>query len=199
MVEFIDIPKLSIKIKDVYSLNDLVKLCEEWFVDNNFVSLDNEEVGTSNYETMYTHKLSSGGAFLDSWIWWRLIKYPPKSSKKFYKQIRYRLNIDMHYLGDSNEVEVMHKGKKVKLNKGEITIDISPFIEIDPDSKWEKSGFMKLVKDIFRKQIYRREIEGHYGYFYEQAYKLHTLLKQYFKLETYMPEETSMIPPKGLL
>ncbi|MBN2420729.1 hypothetical protein JXB27_00455 [Candidatus Woesearchaeota archaeon] len=198
MVEFIDIPRLDIKIKDVYSLNDLVKMCEEWFVDNGFVSLENEEAELSDYETLYTHKIGAGGAFLDCWIWWRLLKYPPKASKKL-THVRYRINMDLHYLGDANELEVMHKGKKVKLNKGEIKIEIYPYVEIDPESKWEKSGVMKLVKDIFRKQIYRKEIEAHYAYLYDLAYKFHTLLKQYFKLETYMPEETTMIPPKGLL
>ncbi|HME86882.1 MAG TPA: hypothetical protein VKE88_00535 [Candidatus Nanoarchaeia archaeon] len=194
--ETLKLEKLKVKVKDVYSLGDFVKILEEWLKDNGFVTEDDKPLKDNNQEALYSHKIGAGGSFLDLWIWWRTLRYPPGNNAKTY--IRYRLNIDMHFLGDTGEVEVMHKGKKVKLNKGELEIELIPFVEVDYKNEWKKHGFLKLVDKIFRKHIYHEEIESHKRYYEGLLYKCHAMIKQYFKLESFIPEETVSQGPKGL-
>jgi len=199
MSEFIQIPKIELKIKDVYALKEFVKLCEDWFKDNNYIALqDEKEVDYSNYESLYTHKITGGGSVMDIWLWWRLIKYPPETTNPKTSYIRYRLNIDAHFLGDSGDTEVMHRGKKIKLNKGELKLEISPFVEVEYKSEWPKQGSLKLMDYVFRRKIYKKELDEQFVYMYEQSYKFQMLLKQFFKLEGFMPKEITGVGQKGL-
>lgn len=194
MQDLIRITPIKLKVKDVFNLKDLILVLDEWLTENEFTDLEGNEYP----ETVYTHKLTRGGTGLDIWMWWRLVKYPIGTTNKT-SYLRYLLNIDMHFLGDSAEIEVMHKGKKVKLNKGEIEIILNPFVEIDFRNEWKKGGFLGLMNKFFKERIYKKEIEQHWFTLYKDAYKLQSVIKRYFGLEALTPEETVSMPPKSLI
>jgi len=194
MPDFMKITTLKLKVRDVFSAKDTVRVIEEWLKENHYV----DQEGGEDYETLYTHAIRGGGAVLDAWFWWRVIKYPTGTTKDT-AYLRYRINLDMHFLGDANEVEVMHKGKKVKLNKGEIEFNITPIVEIDFRDEWKKSGILGLAHDIFKKKIYKKEIDNHVELLMTDTYKLQNMLKQWFNLESVMPEETVSQPSKGMM
>ncbi len=197
MSEYIPLTPVKIKVKDAFSLGDLIKIMNEWRNEHNFV--DREGSNDDNgQETVYSHKVTGGGAVLDLWMWWRYLKYPLGTNKDT-SYVRYVLNVDLHFLGDNAEVEVMHKGKKVKLNKGEIEIEIKPFVEMDFRGEWKKEGLLKIFHDVFKKRVYKKEITNHIEYMYGELYKLHGAIKLFFNLPTFMPEEALSQPPKGLI
>ena len=194
MRDFIKITELKIKIKDKFSMDDLLKNLKEWLVENHYGDL----LGKDDFETVYTHALKSGGSFLDSWMWWRCIKYPEGTAYKT-AYLRYRLNIDMHYLGDPGDIEVVSKGKKVKIKKGEISIFITPTIELDFRNEWKDKGLAGLFDELFKKRLYKKDIDKHVEFLILEAYKLQNMLKQYFRLESTWEKETVSQPPEGLM
>ncbi len=194
MSDYVKIPTLKLKIKDVFSIKDLVKDLEEWLKENGYRDLE----GGDDQESVYTHKLSQGGSWLDAWLWWRLVKYPQGTTEKT-GYLRYLFNVDMHFLGDAKEVEVLHKGKKVKLNKGEVEVIISPIVELDFRNEWKKEGILGLVHNVFKKRIYKKEIDTHWYLLYKDAYNFQGVVKRFFKLEVVTPEEVVSQPPKGLI
>ncbi len=198
MVEYVELPAMIVKVKDVFSINDMLKNMTEWFYENDYVGADGVKPIDNNLEEVYSHKVTQGGTWLDIWLWWRAYKYPVDTTSRT-SYLRYRLLVDMHFLGDSAEVEVMHKGKKVKLNKGEMEVKITPVLELDYRSEWKKQGILKLFDVVFRRKMYKKEIDEHYMYILSEANKLQGVLKEYFKLEPSVPEEQVPLPPKGLL
>ncbi len=194
MLEQRRVTRLRIKVKDVYNLNDLVKNMEEWLKENDYV----DDEGNQEYETLYTHALRSGGTFLDAWLWWRAVKYPRGTTEKT-AFVRYRLQIDMHFLGDAGQVEVMSKGKKVKMNKGEMEITITPILEFDFRNEWKKDTFLGSIETLFKHRLYRKELTNHQTLFLRETYRFHDMLKQFFKLESTAHPETVSQPPKGLM
>lgn len=193
MLEQREIIKLKLKIKDTYNLNDLVSALAEWLEENHYVDLE----GLKDYESLYTHAVRQGGAFLDAWLWWRALKYPEGTTKDT-SLVRYRVHVDMHFLGSSSEVEMMAKGKKVKMNKGDISITITAFLEIDFRNEWKDKGISNLIHTVFKKRLYKKELDDHVGFLLGDAYKLQNMFKQFFKLESTAPEETITPYPKGL-
>lgn len=194
MPEFVPLPEIRMKVRDVFSVGDLLKSLEEWFQENNYGDLD----GSDDYETLYTHALRAGGVITDTWFWMRTIKYPIGTSKDT-AFLRYRLNVDMHYLGESAETEVMHKGKKVKLNKGEMEFFINAAMEIDFRDEWKKGGMMGMLSEVFKKKLYKKQLKYHKRYLYDEMYKFQGMLKQFFGLATFVPEQPMAQPPRGLM
>ncbi len=194
MRDFIKLTELKIKVKDKFSVGDMLRVLNEWLKENHYVDLN----GREDYETLYTHALKAGGSFLDSWLWWRCVKYPEGTTKKT-AYLRYRLSVDMHYLGDSAEMEVVNKGKKVKLNKGEISISITPTIELDFRNEWKNKGLAGLFGEIFKKRLYKKNIGEHTEYLILEAYRLQNMFKQFFRLESIAEKETVSHPPEGLM
>jgi hypothetical protein len=183
------------KVKDAFAFKELLKVMEEWFEENGYKPRDGGDIA----ETTYTHKISQGGNWLDSWLWWRYLKYPLGGSPKT-SYYRYGLNVDMHYLGNAAEVEVMNKGKKVSLMKGEVEFTINAFLELDFRNEWsKKGGFLSLVHDVFRKKMYKKEIESQKEYVYAEMYDFQGVIKQFFKLEKFVSPEVVSLPPKGLM
>jgi hypothetical protein len=192
---YLKVPKMVVKVKDVFVLNDIVKILEEWLKEYGYKDME----GTDDVpETLQTYRVSGGGSWLDAWMWWRAVRYPAGTTSKT-AYLRYLMNIDMHYLGEAKEVEVMHKGKKVKLNKGEIEITLQPIIEFDFRNEWKKEGIMGLLQDVFKKKIYKKDIDDHFQLLLIEGYKLQGMLKQYFKVEAFVAEETVAQPSKGLM
>ncbi|MEK6886686.1 MAG: hypothetical protein AABW88_02530 [Nanoarchaeota archaeon] len=194
MRDFIRITELKLKIKDRFSVADLLKVLKEWLTENHYVDLN----GRTDYETLYTHALKAGGSFLDSWFWWRCVRYPEGTTKKT-AYLRYRINIDMHFLGDAAETEAVSKGKKVKLNKGEINIMITPIVELDFRNEWKDKGLAGLFDEIFKKRMYKKDIDKHVEFLMLESYRLQNMLKQFFRLESTSDIETVSQPPEGLM
>lgn len=188
------LPAMKLKVKDAFSMIDVIKVLEEWLKENYYVDLD----GGEDFETVYTHALRAGGSFLDAWLWWRAVRYPRGTTSKT-SFVRYRISIDMHFLGDAAETEVLNKGKKVKLNKGECEFTITPVLEIDFRNEWGDKGLKGLISEVFKKRIYKKEIDAHVEAILTDTARIQNMLKQFFKLESTMAEETVSQPPKGLM
>ena len=194
MLDQIQATTIKMKVKDVFSMTDTILAVEEWLEENGFVDTE----GGTDYETVHTHAVRAGGNFLDVWLWRRAVRYPEGTTEDT-SYLRYRLNVDMHFLGAATEVEMMVKGRKIKLNKGEVSFTITSYIEIDYRNEWKEEGILGLMNNVFKKKVYKKEISKHKDSIIADTNRFHNMLKQFFKLESTAPEETVSVPPKGIL
>jgi hypothetical protein len=99
------------------------------------------------------------------------------------------MDFDFHCVGLAS-TEVVKEGKKLKVNKGEVELYITAYIDLDYKGEWSSHPILKFFNKIFPERIFRKDIFGsHKRELYREAYELQTFIKQWFKLKTYLPYE----------
>ena len=182
----ITVARFTLKYRDFFNMKGLYEHLHEWVLENGYATRDDEEFN----ETLMLERIRQQSG-KEIWIWWRLEKKPTS----FY---RYLLNVDYHIV-TMTEVEVMHEGKKFKSNKGECELQVSATVVADPEGKWLKHWFLKGIREIFVKRIFRGDLELHQKELYRDAYKMQASVKEFLKLKSFFKEpEVPHRPPLGL-
>ena len=173
--------KFRIKYRDVFHLKQFYKTMYEWLRDKEWKDLD--ENVPNHFETLYLERVDQYNN-REYWIWWRLWKFPEEHSNTFF---RYRLNIDIHcvYIQD---VEIMHEGKKIRCNKGEIEIKILSFLEFDYTGAWSKNKMLAYFRELLQAHILHHTIDDTKKRLYRETYFLQGAIKKYLQLKGFLPE-----------
>ncbi len=179
------IPEFRVKYRDIFSLRNLYIMLHELLLEENWLGKDGDtdhsDIETLYSENVYQRGIHRGGKEL--WFWWRAFK---SLEGKYSGYIRNRLDIDAHVVYLQN-VEVVHQGKKMTAQQGEIEIFFRPRIELDYEGKWEKHKFLKYMKPIYEKRILHVELEKREKELWRDAYRIHAKVKQYLQLRTFIP------------
>ena len=191
------IEETKIKYKDVFHLKNLYTMLHEYLYEEGWYGTPESRSGTSkeltyasnahsNIEKLYLEKfvqkgLHQGGK--EMWIWWRLQKMPDSKYNAYFK---YHMDIDFHmvYMQD---VEVVHQGKKLKIQKGEMEISIHPWIEGDYNMEWRNHWFLKHWQDIYEKRIILQDLEKREKELWRETYRLTGVIKRFLNLRTFIP------------
>lgn len=82
-----------------------------------------------------------------------------EASKKLsdYYKISFTIKFDIKDLSD---VEVEIEGKKKKMNKGKVSVDIKAYLVIDPNGEWEATPFYRAMRDFYNKYIIPARIKA---------------------------------------
>lgn len=142
-----------------------------------------EETGKTDekyMETYYSERISTDpNQGRSIWVWWRLSKDDWKN--KYY---RYRLNMDFHcrFIRD---VEIMHEGRKVKTQQGEIEVIMRSDLLCDAHNKWETHWFLKHFHKFFYNRLWRLERDNKRQLLIDEVEFFANTIKKYFGLKTY--------------
>ena len=168
--------------KDVFSLEFLYKRVHEWLIEEGYCEDSTKDRGDTWIEKLYLERDLGGGA-KQIWIWWRVDKPYASPFFKFY------LDVDFHVLG-LVEHEIVVEGTKVKTNRGEVDAFITAKMELDPKGEWNKNFILgnKYIQKFFLNRIYRHRIESVEDEIVRDAARLLGAIKQYFQLESWLPE-----------
>ena len=181
----IAIPEFKVKYNDVFSLRNLYIMLHELLLEENWVgpegSKDHEDIETFYSENVYQKGIHRGGKEL--WFWWRAHKFPEGKYSGYFIN---KLDIDAHVVYLQN-VEVVHQGKKMNIQKGEIEMFFRPRIILDYKHEWDKHWFLKYMKPIYEKRIMHAELEKREKELWRDVYRLHSKVKQFLQLRTYIP------------
>ena len=184
MGEIIKIPEFRVKYSDVFSLRNLYIMMHEMLLEEGWKGFDNDgdhaDIETFYSENVFQKGIHRGGKEL--WFWWRAQKYP---EGKYSGYLRNLLDIDAHvvYL---QTVEVVHQGKKMNANKGEIEMFFRARIESDyAPEKWENHWCLKYMKPIYEKRIIHAELEKREKELWRDVYRIQAKIKQYLQLRTF--------------
>ena len=178
----------TLKYKDVFSLKNLYIMMHELLLEERWLGFDNEEADItahSDIETLYSENvyqpaIHHGGKEL--WVWWRLQKYHERGSTYFLNL----LDIDWHVM-TLQEREIVHQGKKMKTQFGELEMFFKARIISDLGGKWNKDPLLKHFKSIYENRIMHSAIEKREKDLWREVYRIQSKVKAYLKLRTWMP------------
>ena len=184
-----EIPTFTIKYKDFYSIKNLYVMMHELLLEEGWHGVENQDsdqAAHSEIETLYSENvfqkaIHSGGK--EMWIWWRAQKHHEGRRSDYFLNT---LDMDWHavYMEDR---EIIHQGKKMKTQWGEIEIFFRGRIISDLGHKWEHNKLMKHFKYIYEERIMHAHIEKREKDLWRDLYRLQSKVKSYLKLRTWMP------------
>ena len=157
MSEKDEILSTQLKQAGVFSFKDFYKFLYDWLVDEKQMNMK---------ETEYKEKIKGDAKDID-------IKWEGYRELTDYFKFDIKVGYEIRNL---KEVEVTQEGKKVKTNKGDIKIKLKGYLVRDYEGKFEKSGFMKFLREIYQKWViksrvdqFKEKIMGDCNDFLEQA------------------------------
>ncbi len=170
-----------VKYKELFHGKLFYKTLHEWLDEYEWV--DNETGVAKYHEDIYIDRTDQYG-LREIWIFWRVKQIPRYlKSNKYYE---YKMAIDFHYVA-LKDVEIMHEGKKLKVNSGEVEMKVWLWIELDYKKMWQKSKVMRIFSQIFPRRIFKNELKAHERELYRQGHELQKAMKQFFRLKHFDP------------
>jgi len=194
----IKIPQAKVKFKDVFNLKNLYVMMHEYLLEEKWFGKEGPVAGDPSkqhryIEDLYLEKfcqkgLHSGGK--EMWIYWRLFKKP---EGRYSGYIKYRLNIDFHGVYLQNR-EIMHQGKKIKVQWGELEMFFNGAVQTDYKSEWKNHWFLRHWQDIYEKRIISQELEKHEKMLWREIYRLTGVVKRYLDMRVFIPTPEPIYP-----
>ncbi len=187
--ELVKLPPFSVKYKDVFSLRNLYVMMHELLLEEHWLGFDDQEedlFAHSDIETLYSENVYQKGIHYggkEYWVWWRAKKQPMRRDSFYFLNT---LDIDWHCVS-MEEREIVHQGKKMKTQWGEMEIFFKPRIISDVGHKWENHKFLKHFKKIYEKRIMHAHIEKREKDLWRDVYRLQSKVKAYLNLRTWTP------------
>ncbi len=140
-------------------------------------------------ERHHQKALHKGGK--EMWVWWRLKKSPFGKTQGYYE---YRLDVDYHIMYLVNK-EIMHQGKKITVNKGEIEIEFRPtIVRTDMGEKWRKHWFLRHIQELYEKRIISQDLDKMEKELWREAYRFQAVVKAYLNLRNFIPVPEAFHP-----
>ncbi len=186
-----DVPEFRVKYSDVFHLKNLYVMMHEYLTDENWYgaggpkeqpSSSHADIEKLYMERFHQKALHKGGKEL--WVWWRLRKNPYLKYQGYYT---FHMDVDFHvmYLQD---IEIMHQGKKLKVNKGELELFFRPKIVRTADAeKWSSHWLLKHFQDIYEERIIDAELVKLEKELWREAYRFQGVVKSYLNLRNFIP------------
>ena len=192
------IQEFSVKFNDVFSLRNFYIMLHQLLSEEGWFGAEGDanhsDIETFYSENVYQKGIHRGGKEL--WFWWRAQKagMEGKSTSYFHS----KLEIDAHVVYLQN-VEVVHQGKKINVQKGEIEIFFRPILQTDygagsESNKWENHWLLKHFQRIYEKRIINVEIEKREKELWRDAYRIQSKVKQFLELRTFIPTPEPFFP-----
>ena len=180
------IPEFRVKYSDVFSLRNLYLMLNQMLLEEGWMGKDGDrdhgDMETLYSENVYQKGIHRGGK--EVWFWWRLFKNPEGKYSGYFRNM---LDIDAHIVYLQN-VEVVHQGKKMNAQKGELELFFRARIESDyKEDKWENHWLLKHIKPIYEKRLLHKDTEKREKELWRDVYRLHANVKQYLQLRTFTP------------
>ena len=188
----IKIPELKVKYNEVFSLRNLYIMLHELLLEENWRGkegeMDHSDIETLYSENVYQRGIHRGGK--EMWFWWRASKFP---EGKYSGYIKNFLDIDAHVVYLQN-LEVVHQGKKMNVQKGEIEIFFRAKLVTDYNKGWENHKFLKYMQPIYEKRIIHAELEKREKELWRDVSRLQAKVKQYLQLRNFVPVPEPFFP-----
>ncbi len=138
----------------------------------------------------------------EDWLKWRLFtviesKYVEKegpNGKSYEIHWRNGRTIDAYSdykidiiwkITDMNDIPAEIDGKNLILQKGTIEFDMSAYLVVDKDNKWENQPWMRLFKGFFDKFIYKSTMKRMQSELWQVATELQAEVKSFLELYRY--------------
>jgi hypothetical protein len=189
----IKVASITVQNEDTFHLKNMYKLIHDWLDEEGFKDIYGSRGEDAVPEIFYFERTMPNGG-KEHRIRWRCIMNPKNSA--YY---RYFLKIDFLTI-NMRSIEVMHQGYKMKTDRGDMSIKIEAWLQLDYNDEWKDNSFLKrkFIQNLFRNRIYKEQVESHKVDLYKITYRLQNMIKQYLKLKTLYEMPKPFHPEKGL-
>jgi hypothetical protein len=153
----------KLKHKGFFNFSELYSFCYMWFKDEGYTVFENE----------YSEKLTAGGKEV-------VIKWDAK--KKITDYFRNIIEVRWRIIG-LQDAEIEIDGKKIKTNKGDLTMEIKGDLERDWEEKWEKNPTYKFFRSVYDNYITRSTRETYEDRLTAKAVSYTENVKAFLNLE----------------
>lgn len=165
-----ELPKITINYKGIFDFGEIYGLVHDFLEENEYTYPGHKSGPKDLYEVEYIEKGESPRQYQITW----------KSEKKSDEFFTARINVNFRGT-DISKTEIMHEGKKVKVDSGDIVIEIKSEFETDYSKATEKHPFVKHFKSKFEGMVKDLK-KGSKESFEGNVSDLHNLIKRYFKM-----------------
>jgi len=132
--------KEKVEHTGLFDFKGLYSYAHSWFKDENY--------GVN--EDKYSEKVK--GETKNLTVEWKAVK-----RLSDYFKIEHAIKFE---ISDMSEVEVEIDGKRKKMNKGALSIEIKATLIKDPDSKWESPPLYRFWRDVYNKFIIPARVDA---------------------------------------
>ena len=150
------------KMKSVFDLRDTYKHAKDWLDYYNYDVV----------EKKYKHKEGTSGREIE--IVWSV-------TRPIDEYTMFDLEIKWLCLG-VKDVQVSVGDKKVKMQRGEINVFVDAYLVLDWQHKWEETAFLKFMRSLFEKYLYRGHIEDLKGELWKEGWAFYNEVKAYLNI-----------------
>ncbi len=140
MVEKDKLFSSKVKFTGIFNFADFYKFCYDWLKD---------ETGLILSEDKYSEKIVGDGKNLE-------IKWT--GTRELTDYFKFELKAEFRIL-NLTEVEISEAGRKVKMNKAILELDVKGTLLRDYNGKFEKNWFQKFIRGIYEKTVIHARIE----------------------------------------
>ena len=142
-------------VKETFNWELLYKRFYEFLQEEDWKDL---QQGKDDYE-IYHYQADLGGGAKSQDIWWRATRTPKDDMAG---QLKFYLKLDFKTLAIKKK-EIMHEGKKLELENGELTVRLWLYLDTQNDDKkakeWKENFFLKLLHSWFWDKESKEKIE----------------------------------------
>ncbi len=149
----------------VFDLGELYKHAHQWFTWRKY----------SVSEKKYKEKMKSTGKEIE--IEWEVNKDLDEYSK-FQHAIKWRLR-------DINDVEVQKDSAKVKMQKGEITLELTSYLITDRQDIWISRPQFGFLRAFYERYLYKGSIERMKKELWKAGWDFYSEMKAFLNLYKY--------------
>src|SRR3989339_194366 len=125
---------LRMDFKGMFNANDLFRAIDSWLFEKGFEKRTNKNF---EYDT-------ASGKFME----WE--SYPWKKVTDYYRQMM-KIRILIY---DMVKKDVVHEGKKERLDHGRVIIYLDGYLELDYEHRWDGNAFLQAVPTPVDKWLY---------------------------------------------
>jgi len=151
----------TIKYQGIFDIDSLFKMGRKWFIDN----------GYEFHEAKFIRRELAHEGHREDVDW--------RCTKKITEYIKFEMFIQ-HVVLAIKPVEVIREGKKMKLSKASVNIQLEGKFLIDYQGRFEKSPWLEALRSWFNKYILYKDLYFvRWDELYDAMYELHGLYKNY--------------------
>lgn len=153
---------MTVEYSGLFNVSELYKMIANWITEKSYLKHD-----MRNFEQV----LETG----------KHIEYVAEPYKKITDYAKYVINITLT-MENVKEVVVEKSGSKVRLNQGDVKVELSGFLELDYEHRWEKKPLFYFLRAIFDQFIFKVNTEKFEQGLAEEVNHLHTTTKAFLNL-----------------
>ncbi|MCP3684874.1 MAG: hypothetical protein GY861_19605 [bacterium] len=178
MAVVIALPQLEVTFREVLVIQYLYRVMHYYLIEEGWTDLKGDDYASK--ETLYLERkgTNKGPNERELRIWWRLMR---KTGNPYYT---YYMDVDINVI-QITDMELMHKGKKIKVQHCELKVTINTRVELP---EWGTSPILKLIDNFYRMRLLRKNLDEHKKEIYREAYKFQGMIKKYLELKDFTPE-----------